>query len=57
MTYNYMALFLSIVLGLSPEQAFAFIDSNVKCDKEDIGKIINVKITEAKTWRLNGEKE
>ena len=31
--------------------------TNVKCDKEDIGKIINVKITEAKTWSLNGEKE
>ncbi len=29
---------------------------NVKCNKEDIGKIINVKITEAKTWSLNGEK-
>ncbi len=29
---------------------------NVKCDKEDIGKIINVKINEAKTWSLNGEK-
>ena len=29
---------------------------NVKCSKEDIGKIINVKITEAKTWSLNGEK-
>jgi tRNA-2-methylthio-N6-dimethylallyladenosine synthase len=29
---------------------------NVKCDKEDVGKIINVKITEAKTWSLNGEK-
>ena len=25
-------------------------------DKEDVGKIINVKITEAKTWSLNGEK-
>jgi len=31
--------------------------TNVKCDKEDIGKIINVKITESKTWSLNGEKE
>lgn len=39
MNYNYMALFLSIVLGLSPEQAFAFIDSNVKCDKGDLMKI------------------
>ncbi len=29
---------------------------NVKCNKEDIGKIINVKIIEAKTWSLNGEK-
>ncbi|MBP3634941.1 MAG: tRNA (N6-isopentenyl adenosine(37)-C2)-methylthiotransferase MiaB [Bacilli bacterium] len=29
---------------------------NVKCDEEDIGKIINVKVTEAKTWSLNGEK-
>lgn len=29
---------------------------NVKCDKEDIGNIINVKITDAKTWSLNGEK-
>lgn len=29
---------------------------NVKCSKENIGKIINVKITEAKTWSLNGEK-
>ena len=30
---------------------------NFKGRKEDIGKIINVKITEAKTWSLNGEKE
>ncbi|MBO6145800.1 MAG: tRNA (N6-isopentenyl adenosine(37)-C2)-methylthiotransferase MiaB [Bacilli bacterium] len=29
---------------------------NVKCDKEDLGKIINVKITDAKSWSLNGEK-
>lgn len=29
---------------------------NVKCEKEDVGNIINVKITEAKTWSLNGEK-
>ena len=29
---------------------------NVKCDKDDLGKIINVKITEAKSWSLNGEK-
>ena len=29
---------------------------NVKCDKEDIGSIINVKITDAKTWSLDGEK-
>ena len=29
---------------------------NVKCDEKDIGKIINVKITEAKTWSLNGTK-
>ena len=28
---------------------------NVKCSKENIGKIVNVKITEAKTWSLNGE--
>ena len=28
--------------------------TNVKCDN---GKIINVKITESKTWSLNGEKE
>ena len=29
---------------------------NVKCDESDIGNIINVKITDAKTWSLNGEK-
>ena len=29
---------------------------NVKCSKEDLGKIINVKITDAKSWSLNGEK-
>ena len=29
---------------------------NVKCPKEDIGKIINVKITDVKTWSLDGEK-
>ena len=29
---------------------------NVKCDKEDLGEIINVKITDAKSWSLNGEK-
>lgn len=28
---------------------------NVKCDKEKIGKIVNVKITEVKTWSMNGE--
>ena len=28
---------------------------NVKCSKDYIGKIINVKITEAKTWSLDGE--
>ena len=29
---------------------------NVKCEKEDLGNIINVKITNAKSWSLNGEK-
>lgn len=29
---------------------------NVKCDEKDVGNIINVKIIEAKTWSLNGEK-
>ena len=29
---------------------------NVKCDKEDIGNIINVRIIDAKTWSLDGEK-
>ena len=29
---------------------------NVKCDKDDLGKIINVKITDTKSWSLNGEK-
>ena len=29
---------------------------NVKCQKQDLGKIINVKITDAKSWSLNGEK-
>ena len=29
---------------------------NVKCEKEDVGNIIDVKITEAKSWSLNGEK-
>ena len=29
---------------------------NVKCNKEDVGTIINVKITDAKTWSLDGEK-
>ena len=28
---------------------------NVKCDKDLIGKIINVKIVDAKTWSLEGE--
>ena len=28
---------------------------NVKCSKDYLGKIINVKITEAKTWSLDGE--
>ena len=28
---------------------------NVKCSKDNIGKIINVKIVEAKTWSLDGE--
>ena len=28
---------------------------NVLCDKELVGKIINVKITDAKTWSLEGE--
>ena len=29
---------------------------NVKCNEEDLGKIINVRITDAKSWSLNGEK-
>jgi tRNA A37 methylthiotransferase MiaB len=29
---------------------------NVKCPKEDIGKIINVKITSVKTLSMDGEK-
>ena len=29
---------------------------NVECDKEDIGTVINVEITEAKTWSLDGKK-
>ena len=28
---------------------------NVKADKEYIGKIINVKIKEIKTWSMDGE--
>jgi hypothetical protein len=28
---------------------------NVKCDKECVGKIIDVKIVDAKTWSLEGE--
>ena len=28
---------------------------NVLCDKELVGKIIDVKITDAKTWSLEGE--
>ena len=28
---------------------------NVLCDKELVGKIIDVKITDAKTWSLMGE--
>ena len=28
---------------------------NVKCSKDNIGKIINVKITDVKTWSLDGE--
>jgi len=28
---------------------------NVKADKKYLGKIVNVKVTEAKTWSLNGE--
>ena len=30
---------------------------NVKCSKDYIGKIVNVRITEAKTWSLDGELE
>lgn len=29
---------------------------NVKCSNEDIGKIINVKITDVKTWSMDGVK-
>jgi len=28
---------------------------NVKCPKDCVGKIINVKITDVKTWSLDGE--
>ena len=28
---------------------------NVKCPKEYIGKIVNVKITDVKTWSMDGE--
>ena len=29
---------------------------NVECDPSDVGTIINVEITEAKTWSLDGKK-
>ena len=28
---------------------------NVKCDKKLIGNIVNVKITDVKTWSMDGE--
>lgn len=40
MNYNYMALFLSIVFGWSPEQSFGFIDADVKCDKGELMKMV-----------------
>ena len=30
---------------------------NVKADKNNIGKIVNVKITDVKTWSMDGEIE
>ena len=42
------------------DMLFGYTDTmklvNVKADKEDIGKIINVKITDIKTWSMDGEK-
>ena len=42
------------------DMLFGYTDTmklvNVKADKEDIGKIINVKITDIKTWSMDGKK-
>ena len=50
-----------LILGESEKQDkfMGYTDNmklvNVACDKELVGKIINVKIVDAKTWSLEGE--
>ena len=50
-----------LIEGASEKQGYlmGYTDTmklvNVKCDESYLGKIVNVKITDVKTWSLDGE--
>ena len=54
-----MPVLLESVSEKDPNMLAGYTDTmklvNVKADKKYIGKIVNVKILEAKTWSLDGE--
>ena len=54
-----MPVLLESVSQKDPNMLAGYTDTmklvNVKADKSYIGKIVNVKITDAKTWSLDGE--
>ena len=54
-----MPVLLESVSEKDPSMLAGYTDTmklvNVKADKSYIGKIVNVKIMDAKTWSLDGE--